>query len=51
MNIVNCNFSYQPYVYTLIQKDAYNYDLYELQIASQKSVQLATWNNSDGNIR
>ena len=51
MNSVNCNFPYQPYVYTLIQKDAYSYDLYELQIVSQKSVQLATWNNSDGNIR
>ena len=51
MNNIKCYFPYQPYVYTLTQKDSYSYNLYELQIVSQKSVQLATWNNSDGNMR
>ena len=51
LNSLNCYFHHQPYVYTLIQNDTHSYDLYELQIVSQKSVQLATWNNTDGNIR
>ena len=51
MNSVNCNFPYQPYVYTFTQKYSYIYDLYEVQVVSQKFVHLATWNSTTRNIR
>ena len=51
INIIKCNFPYQPYVYAFMQKNSYNYDLYEVQVVSHKFVHLATWNSSTKNIR
>ena len=51
MNSIKCNFPYQPYVYTFTQKNSYIYDLYEVQVVSQKFVHLATWNSTTRNIR
>ena len=51
MNSIKCNFPYQPYVYTFAQKNSYIYDLYEVQVVSQKFVHLATWNSTTRNTR
>ena len=51
IQVIKCNFPYQPYVYAFMQKNSYNYDLYEVQVVSHKFVHLATWNSSTKNIR
>ena len=51
IQVINCNFPYQPYVYVFTHKNSNVYDLYEVQVVSHKFVHLATWNSSTKNIR
>ena len=51
IQVINCNFPYQPYVYVFTHKNSNVYDLYEVRVVSHKFVHLATWNSSTKNIR